>query len=100
MSKSELSMPIDENAPMTLAQACAYAGLSRSALYHAVSSRRVACYKAAGGRLLRFRRADLDVFCFQDRRASSDELAREAAQHDSTRPARRARSAKPASARG
>lgn len=45
---------------LTFAQACAYLGLSRNALYKLTAARAIPCRKKQGGQGLRFHRDELD----------------------------------------
>jgi excisionase family DNA binding protein len=45
---------------LTFAQACAYLGLSRNALYKLTAARAIPCRKKQGGQGLRFLRGELD----------------------------------------
>ena len=45
---------------LTFAQACAYLGLSRNALYKLTAARAIPCRKKQGGQGLRFHQGELD----------------------------------------
>jgi putative excisionase len=57
-----------------------YTGFSKSYLYKLTSGQILPCYKP-GGKLLYFRRSDIDAYLLSNRRASIDEIRQEAHQH-------------------
>lgn len=58
-------------------EASDYLGVSKSYLYKLTHQRLIACYRPQG-KLLYFRKEDLDTWIFRNRQESKDELAKEA----------------------
>lgn len=59
---------------LTFAEACQYLKVSKSFLYKATSERNIAFCKPTGGKLIYFRRKDLDEWLTQNRFASKNEI--------------------------
>jgi excisionase family DNA binding protein len=55
--------------PFTAGEATEYLGIARSTLYNLVCAGKITCYKPSG-KLLYFRRKDLDAFAFQNKKVS------------------------------
>jgi excisionase family DNA binding protein len=60
---------------LTLDEACAYLKVSKSFLYKATSGRLISFHKPTGGKLIRFKKEDLDHWLFQNRFDSKNEIA-------------------------
>jgi excisionase family DNA binding protein len=61
------------NKPISIEQAAAYTGYTKSYLYKLVHEKKIPHYKPEGGRIL-FSLADLEKFCFRNRQAAEYEL--------------------------
>lgn len=60
---------------LTLDEACQYLKVSKSFLYKATSGRRIAFHKPTGGKIIRFKKVDLDQWLLQNRHCSINEIA-------------------------
>ena len=63
--------------PLTLPEAASYLGVSKSHLYKLTFSKKVSFYKPAG-KLLYFKKSDLNKYLFRNRKASEMELEQKA----------------------
>lgn len=81
MKSNQLKVPekspqIEIIGPMlTLEEACAYLKVSKSFIYKATSGRLIPFHKPTGGKLIRFRKEDLDQWLSQNRHSSLNEIA-------------------------
>lgn len=66
---------------LSIDEAIKYTGLKRSYLYKLVHNNEIPYYKTAGGKLLRFKRAELDKWLTAVRVPSNAELAEQASAH-------------------
>jgi len=65
-------------------EACKYCGISKSKMYKHTSSNRIPFYKPEG-KLLYFKREELDQWLLRNRQSSMDELQREATKYSLTK---------------
>jgi excisionase family DNA binding protein len=63
-----------ENEMFTFEEACLYLKVSKSFLYKSTSDRTIPFYKPTGGKILRFKREDLDHWLTQNRYPSKNEF--------------------------
>jgi excisionase family DNA binding protein len=63
--------------PLTLPEAAEYLGVSKSHLYKLTFSNKITFYKPAG-KLLYFKKSDLNKYLFRNRKASEMELEQKA----------------------
>jgi excisionase family DNA binding protein len=61
------------NKPLTIIEAAAFLGLSKSYLYRLAEDSKIPSYKPTGGRVF-FKRDDLERFIFQGRRSARYEI--------------------------
>jgi excisionase family DNA binding protein len=59
--------------PLTFREASEYLGLSKSHLYKLTSANKIAFFKPAG-KMIYFKRSDLNKYLFRNRKASENEL--------------------------
>jgi len=59
---------------LTFDEACQYLKVSKSFLYKATSERTISFYKPTGGKMIRFKKEDLDLWLSQNRIASRSEI--------------------------
>jgi excisionase family DNA binding protein len=64
---------LTQKVALSFEEAKVYLGISESQLYKLTSTRKIPCYKP-GGKLLYFRRMDLDNWILSNRRMTSKEL--------------------------
>lgn len=75
-------MQLSEKTPMTVEQAAVYTGFTKSYLYHLIHTGRIPSYKpdtSRQGKVI-LCKEELTAYCFQNRRASNDELQEQATQ--------------------
>jgi excisionase family DNA binding protein len=65
---------LENKEPLTLKEAQAFTGLSRSALYHLIDKYKIPYYKPFGRRIY-FKRSELEAFLFQNRHATDREIS-------------------------
>jgi excisionase family DNA binding protein len=65
------------NKPMMAQEAADFLGFSKGYLYKLVSAKKIACFQP-GGKILYFRRNDLENYAYRNRIASRDELREKA----------------------
>lgn len=73
-------MSISEKTPMTVEQAATFTGFTKSYLYHLIHSGKIPSYKpdmSRQGKVI-LCKEELTAFCFQNRRASNEELREKA----------------------
>lgn len=63
--------------PLTLQQAAEYLGISKSSLYKKTFKREIQFFKP-GGKLIYFRKSDLDKWIYRNRKSSDGEIEQKA----------------------
>lgn len=66
----------EESQPLTLAQAAAYMGISKSHLYKMTSTNKITFYKP--GKKIYFKKVDLNKYLFRNRQPSEMEIEQRA----------------------
>lgn len=69
-------MTLSERTPMTVEQAAIFTGFTKSYLYHLIHTGKIPSYKpdmSRQGKVI-LCKEELTAFCFQNRRASNDEV--------------------------
>lgn len=69
-------MTLSERTPMTVEQAATFTGFTKSYLYHLIHTGKIPSYKpdmSRQGKVI-LCKEELTAFCFQNRRASNDEV--------------------------
>jgi excisionase family DNA binding protein len=75
MKLDEYNNSSNENIDMlTFPEACLYLKISKSYLYKATSERKIPFFKPTGGKLIYFKRTDLNNWLLQNRVASRSEI--------------------------
>lgn len=69
---------------LTFVEACKYCGISKSKMYKHTSSNNISYYKPEG-KLIFFKKDELDVWLLRNRQSSLDELQREATRYSLTK---------------
>jgi len=69
---------------LTFNEACMYCGISKSKMYKHTSSKNIPYYKPEG-KLIFFKKDELDVWLLRNRQSSLDELQREATKYSLTK---------------
>lgn len=69
---------------LSFEEGCKYCNLSRSKMYKHTSSRNIPFYKPEG-KLIFFKREELDEWLLRNRHASNDDLSREATKYSLTK---------------
>ena len=72
--------------PLSLTEAAAYLGISKSHLYQLTSKGLIAHYKPNGKKIY-FRKEDLDAYLLRNRRAAAEEIEATATSHIVNHPA-------------
>ena len=67
----------ETDSPLNLKRAADYLGIAKQTLYHLVSQGKITSYKPSG-KLVFFRREDLDAYAFQGRRLANSEVNKKA----------------------
>jgi excisionase family DNA binding protein len=70
-------LAVPENKPLTAEAAAAFLGLTKGYLYKLVESKKISCHQP-GGKILYFRKEDLEKYAFRNRIASRYELREKA----------------------
>ena len=69
----------DYSKPLTVTEAAAYTGLSKTYIYRLIHLKRIPNYKPMGGRVF-FKQEELDGFIFRNKTSADYELQEEAEQ--------------------
>lgn len=69
---------------LTFEEACKYCGISKSKMYKHTSSNNISYYKPEG-KLIFFKREELNTWLLRNRQSSMDELQREATKYSLTK---------------
>lgn len=77
LEKAVLTASAVQKEILTFDEACIYMGMARSCLYKLTHSKKI-IYHKPNGKMIYFKRADLDTYMLQNRIATADEIEMQA----------------------